>query len=284
MCSIRMAHPAYLRRRARELRQDKKLTIDELAERFSLSRTTIYYWVRDITIPQTAHQCLAQRRATRATKAKHRGLREDAYAEGFREFPELSSEPTFCDFVCMYIGEGYKRDRNRVALANSDPRVVRLADRWIRRFSRNRVTYSLQYHADQDSGYLVRFWSFGLDVDSRLISRQRKSNSGRLSSRSWRSKHGVLTVRASDTALRARLQAWMDRTQDHWLDSLFVERGVAKSGIASGLGPEDRRFKSGRPDFAVDLSYFKDHPWSKPDADESSVKEAASSSPSSRPC
>jgi hypothetical protein len=124
----------------------------------------------------------------------------------------------------MYVGEGYKRNRNAVSLANSDPRVVRLADFWIRRFARNKVTYLFQYHADQDPDYLVRFWSFGLGVDPKLIVYQRKSNSGQLSGRSWRSKHGVLTVRASDTALRARLQAWMDRTQDQWLDSIC--RGV----------------------------------------------------------
>ena len=38
-----MAHAPYLRDKARELRISKKLTIDELAERLSLPRTTIYY-------------------------------------------------------------------------------------------------------------------------------------------------------------------------------------------------------------------------------------------------
>ena len=94
----------------------------------------------------------------------------------------------------MYIGEGYKRDRNRVALANSDPRVIRLADFWIRRFARNKVTYAFQYHADQDPNYLVRFWSFGLGVDPNLIAHQRKSNSGQLAGRNWRSNTAYLTV------------------------------------------------------------------------------------------
>jgi hypothetical protein len=39
----------------------------------------------------------------------------------------------------------------------------------------------------------------------------------------------------------------MDRLFEEWLD-LPVPRGVAKLGIAFGLGPKDRRFKSGRPD------------------------------------
>jgi hypothetical protein len=113
----------------------------------------------------------------------------------------------------MYIGEGYKRNRNSLALGNSDPKVVLLADYWIRRFSKNPVKYQIQYHADQDPTRLVAFWSIGLAVDPGLISYQRKSNSGKMSDRTWRCRHGVLTVRANDTYFRAGLQAWMDHVR-----------------------------------------------------------------------
>jgi transposase len=43
-----MSHPPYLRAKARELRTERRLTIDEIAERLALSRTTIYHWVRDL--------------------------------------------------------------------------------------------------------------------------------------------------------------------------------------------------------------------------------------------
>jgi hypothetical protein len=49
---------------------------------------------------------------------------------------------------------------------------------------------------------------------------QRKSNSGQLAGRTWRSKYGVLTVCTSDTLLRAELQAWMDCVRNAWLDSI----------------------------------------------------------------
>jgi hypothetical protein len=61
------------------------------------------------------------------------------------------------------------------------------------------------------------------------------------------SRWGVFAAGADDASFRARLQAWMDRLFEEWLD-LPVPRGVAKLGIAFGLGPKDRRFKSGRPD------------------------------------
>jgi hypothetical protein len=221
-----MAHPAYLREKARELRIKRKLSLLEIADRLALPKTTVFYWIRDLPDPEikyrdTPARVRARQQQGRRMKAEYRRRREEAYREGWDEYPSLIKEPSFRDFLCMYVGEGYKRCRNSVALANSDPRVIRLADHWIRRFSRNPVTYWFQYHEDQDPDYIKRFWSFGLGVDEDLIRYQRKSNSGKLSGRTWRSKHGVLTVRASDTYLRMRLQAWMDQLQDEWLDSLY---------------------------------------------------------------
>jgi hypothetical protein len=114
--------------------------------------------------------------------------------------------PAFRDFVCFYMAEGSKRCRNTVAVCNSDPRIVVLCTSWIRRFTRNAMRYSIQYHADQDLEELRRFWAAKLAVTPEDIRFQRKSNSGRLSGRTWRSKYGVLTVSAGDTVFRARLE------------------------------------------------------------------------------
>ena len=219
-----MAYPAYIREKARKLRSERKMSLDEIAQCLAIPRGTVFYWIRDLPDPAIKYRDTPARAQARAKGAhlntqRHKALREAAYRRGLEEYARLCMEPTFTDFVCMYIGEGSKRNRNAVALANSDPEVIRLADHWIRRFSKNPVKYWLQYHADQDAGDLVSFWSFTLDVDPRLISYQRKSNSGQLSGRTWRCKHGVLTVRANDTDFRARLQAWMDCTQEAWLDS-----------------------------------------------------------------
>jgi excisionase family DNA binding protein len=107
--------------RRRRLRTERKLTIDELAERLALSRSTIYYWVRDLPIPGSGSGGgwpeLAHRRAARATRRKHRLLREAAYREGVERFDQLVCHPGFRDFVCLCIAEGDKRNRNRAALA-----------------------------------------------------------------------------------------------------------------------------------------------------------------------
>lgn len=212
-----MAYPAYLREKARTLRRERNMTIDDLAERLALSRSTIYYWVRDLPIPAaTANRSAAQRRGTLAMQRRYTMRREAAYREGVAEFGELASDPEFRDFVSMYIAEGYKRNRGVVSLANSDPAVIRLADRWIRKFAANPVTYRVQFHADQRLEDLAAFWGDHLSVEPASIRFQRKSNSGQLSGRTWRCQYGVLTVCANDTLFRARLQAWIDLLRASW--------------------------------------------------------------------
>ena len=212
-----MAYPPYLREKARALRRERNMTIDDLAERLALSRSTIYYWVRDLPIPAaTANRSAAQRRGTRAMQRRCTERREAAYREGVAEFGELSADPEFRDFVCMYIAEGYKRNRGVVSLGNSDPAVITLADRWIRRFAINPITYHVQIHADQRLEHLASFWGDHLTVEPASIRFQRKSNSGQLSGRTWRCRYGVLTVCANDTLFRSRLQAWMDLLRASW--------------------------------------------------------------------
>jgi hypothetical protein len=217
-----VAYPEYLRDKARKLRQERKLTIDELAVRLAVSRTTVYYWAGDIPIPRQSRGKWpesARRKGSLAMQAKYRGLRVGAYEQGRREFDGLSACPTFRDFLNLYMAEGYKRSRNVVSLANSDPAIIRIADQWIRRFARNPVTYSIQYHADQDPEYLRRFWAFGLGADTRAFRYQRKSNSNQLTGRTWRSKWGVITVCANDTLFRMRLEGWIHCLKELWLDS-----------------------------------------------------------------
>lgn len=214
-----MTHPEYIREKAIQLRIEKQLTIDEIAECLALGRTTIYYWVKDIEIPRKPNVRVpteARIKGTQAMQDKYRLKREEAYRAGVAEFDRLCENVTFRDFVCMYIGEGHKRDRNNVSICNSNPKVVALGNTWMLRLSRNPVTYAIQFHADQSLEELRTFWAATLGIDSSIIKFQRKSNSGQLKGRNWRSQHGVLTARTLDTYLRARLQAWMELVQGEW--------------------------------------------------------------------
>ncbi len=198
-----MTYPDYIREKAIQLRVERDLTIDEIAERLALPRTTVFYWVKDIPLPaySTPKRKLAQIRAAEATKAKHQKLRDEAYALGLAEWDVLAAKPTFREFVALYIAEGYKRNRNVVQIANSDDRIIALAVGWLQSLTDRKLNFSIQYHADQNLDELRKFWGEGLGFNGDRIRMQRKSNSGQLTGRTWRSEHGVLAVWIGDTYL-----------------------------------------------------------------------------------
>jgi hypothetical protein len=218
-----MAHPAYLREKARKLRQQHKLTLDEIVERLALPRTTVFYWIRDLPIerkPDTRWPGSARAKASRALRAKYSRLREAAYNAGLHSFHALARDyPTFRDFVLLFMTEGYRRSRNNVAIANSDPALVSVAHHWIQLLSKRKLDFAIHYHADQDLDVLRSFWANRLGIDPEQIRVQAKSNSNQLSGRTWRSQFGVFHVRTNDTYFRAKLEAWMDCLRREWLDS-----------------------------------------------------------------
>ncbi len=228
-----MAHPDYIRDKARQMRVERNFTIDQIAERLALSRTTIYHWVKDLPIERSAdRQSEGQRKRSARNVERCRQKRQAAYEQGAAEFAALAKDPTFRDFVCMYMGEGYKRNRNRVSRRElRSDRRSRSRIAWISGPSpRTGFSTTVQYHGDQDPARLRAFWAFRLGIEPDRIRLQRKSNSNRLSGRTWRSRWGVLTVRADDTQLRARLQGWIDADQtelDHGLDSPPSGRSAA---------------------------------------------------------
>jgi AcrR family transcriptional regulator len=173
-----MAYPAYLRERARELRTTKALTLDEIAERLALPKTTVYYWIRDLPLGRPRRASPGQRKGNTAMRAKYQRLREDAYEQGRVEYDEFVLLPTFRDFVVLYIAEGYKRSRNMTSICNSDPTIVAMAAKWTERLSGRAPIVRVQYHEDQDVSALGDFWGTKLGVDPVSIRFKRSRTAG----------------------------------------------------------------------------------------------------------
>jgi excisionase family DNA binding protein len=207
----------------RSLRVEQGLTVDQLASRLALPRSTIYYWVRDLPLraprPGEAPERTARGGggASEVARRVPRAAQDAAYEEGLRSYEQLAAQPTFRDFVCLYITQGDQRDRTRVALTNSDPAVMRLVNRWLWRLTDKSPFLSIRYEPDQSLNELRRFWSETIGAEARTIRVDQRAPDAQPEGPSWRSRHGVLTVTVDDTLLRARLQAWMYRTRESWL-------------------------------------------------------------------
>lgn len=213
--------PQYIIDKAIELRVKHKMTVPEIAECLGYSKATVNGWLEDYPLEgRTEKQGKAQIAAAEANRKNAAVLRQAAYDEGLLQAPELFKDEFFREFVCMYIGEGSKKDRNKIAIVDSDVAVIVLAHYWIKKLSNpeNKFFYALQIHKDHDEEEIKAYWAQALGIDSTIIHTTRKSNSGELSGRKFRSQWGLLSIQANDTYFMSKMQAWMDYRRQEWLD------------------------------------------------------------------
>ena len=213
-----MTHPTYLREKARSMRIERQLTIDELAERLALSRSTIYYWVRDLPIPGSGSGGVwpeaSRRKGNLAMQRKYRLLREAAYREGLREYDGLVAAPTFRDFVCLYIAEGYKRNRNSVSIGNSDPAVIRsrLGGSAVCREKRRRLLDPVPRRPEPEGA--ARF--LGAGSGSSRVDQAAAQVEQQSARRSCLAFPPWCPQVACMTRCSRALQAWIDRLRSEW--------------------------------------------------------------------
>jgi hypothetical protein len=217
-----MTHNAQLRTRARQLRSEQYTTLGEIAAQLGIAKSTAHNWLKDIEIPRTISQKQKanQQRAAAANQAKAAARRQAAYDNARAEAVTTLSDQDIRDFVVLYLAEGSRKDRNRVAISNSNPRMIVFAHECMKRLASNpHCYYSFQYHSDQDPEQLRIFWANLLGINPSCVHPIPKTNSGHMKGRRFNCEHGVFQVIVADTLFRAQLQALMDVVQEQWARS-----------------------------------------------------------------
>jgi transposase-like protein len=104
-----VAYPPYIRDKALQLRVEQQMTIDQIAERLAVSRTTAYEWVGHLPVPRRENP----HPGTLAMQERYRRERESAYQAGRAEYAVRAADPTFRDFVTLLS----RRGRSAIATA-----------------------------------------------------------------------------------------------------------------------------------------------------------------------
>jgi transposase-like protein len=217
-------HYAEVVEEAIRLRSTRGLSLSEIAHILAVPKSTVYYWVKGVPLPMVelspskAEAMKAnQQAATAAMQAKYAALRQRAYDEAYVTASELLQDRDIRDFVVLYLAEGYRKNKNVVAVGNSSPCMMQFVHRCLKRLSsKPRFYYTFQFHADQDPEQLRRFWASCLDIEPEQIRPLPKTNSGHLKGRRFACEYGVFQIQVADTTFRAQLQALMDVVQEQW--------------------------------------------------------------------
>ena len=119
------------RKRARRLRREEGLPINEIARRLRVAKSSVSLWVRDIELTPEQQQALRamnpaynkQLNGSRANAARYLALRKQAQESGRARVRR--GERLHLAGCMLFWAEG-SRNRNTVRFTNSDPEMVRL--------------------------------------------------------------------------------------------------------------------------------------------------------------
>lgn len=191
-----MAYPLEFKEKVKGFRREG-LSINELSQKFNLSKGTLSLWLRDVEVCEQGQQRLRARleegrryfieQGSSRSRKSYQNVRDDAYQQG------LNSNPSLMDAVAvgLYMGDGTKRstDSNPSwSFSNADRNHVRIQLEWAIRAGqpKGRFRARIQVHprdavSDQD---IKEFWSdVGIPVENIRITRLRSPSSKKKTNR-----------------------------------------------------------------------------------------------------
>lgn len=194
-------------------------SLGRIVQAVGASKATVYSWIKDMPIPIIDGENIRDKARRenglnskgRDTQWKWREKREVAYSKGWEEADKILKDENLRDFVCIYIGEGHRRSKNSVAVTNTDPVIISLCERYLRRYSNKKLAVRL-WCEESEFPELSRFWSEHLGIPLGEVRFQEKKQ---VSKR--RAKYGIVSVCVNDTAFRNRLQGWIDKVKSNWV-------------------------------------------------------------------
>lgn len=128
--------------KARKLRQKGK-SINEIAKKLNIAKSTISFWCRDIQLGLKQIERLAKRQESGSYKGRMKFLeriRKERIKEvallqkqGIKEIGKLNKRDLFISGIAMYWSEGYTYSSgDQVGFTNSDPKMILFILKWFK--------------------------------------------------------------------------------------------------------------------------------------------------------
>jgi len=162
---------AKLRQKALKLRTKDRLSYGEIQKRLDVSRSTLSYWLREHPLSEAEIVKLRRRawlkgeasreRFRNAMQKKREQLEQEIYRQQTKKLANLKRESFFVAGLMLYLGEGDKRNRVRVGLANTDPAVIQFFVKWLKDFlgvDKEKIHAELHLYENMDIEVEKIFW------------------------------------------------------------------------------------------------------------------------------
>jgi len=160
-----------LREQVIKLRTKENLSYSQIRKRLDVPKSTLSYWLREFPLTEERIQELqrkgwengeAGRERFRATMRKKREQKyREVYVKQRQKLTNLSKDAFFVAGLMLYLGEGDKRDRNKIGLANTDVWVIKFFIKWLVDFlgiPKEKIRAQLHLYQNMDIKKEEGFW------------------------------------------------------------------------------------------------------------------------------
>lgn len=208
------------RKQARNLRR-RGWSMNEIASKLDVAKSTVSYWVRDVNITPSQKQHLSQKGHTRSLIEKRRSTRlhrEDkkralAKNRARKEVPPLTKQDLFLIGSALYWAEGRKTNRGIVSISNGDPRLIQISMRFFSQICevpKHRFRGHIHIHPHLDPEKAKRYWAKMSGIPEHQF--YKTYNKPNISSKNKKDTlpYGTLSIIVCDTQLFLRIQGWIE--------------------------------------------------------------------------
>lgn len=223
---------ALLRQQAIDLRTKEAMSYTAIRKRIGVSKSTLSYWLKEF--PLNAERILelreqgwkrgeAGREQYRTTmRAKREARAQEFYQMQRTKLGHPASKAWFMVGLMLYAAEGDKKHDARIALANTDPQIIKFFIAWLNEFleiSKSRIRIQLHLYENMDIDKERGFWKNELALtDSHLYKPQiRKLKPGSFTYQGS-NRHGTCSIFVSGVEKKRELmmgiKALLDEAQE----------------------------------------------------------------------
>lgn len=241
---------------ARELRSQEGMSIRDITRRVGASKTTVSHWVKDIKLSEAQRAILDMRNpalhwtasralATEQKIEKFRNIRLGFQLKGRQRSRE--NDPLYIAGCMLYWAEGAK-NRNVVKFCNSDPAMIRLFLKFLRRcYGVPNEKVSLRISCYTDKGKTVEeienFWLnlTGLTRDCLYKASVNYDSRGKSNNKRRKLTYGICTIHVCNTeivqSIFGAIQEYSGWNNPEWIDALpGTEKSMHCSASNAGTG------------------------------------------------
>ena len=160
-----------LRQKAILLRTENQLSYTAIQRILNVPKSTLSYWLKVYPLSEEEILKLRQKswlkgevsreRFRNTMRKKREALEMLEYRARRQEMADLNKDSFFVAGLMLYLGEGDKKNKYRVSIANADPLVIKFFLKWLRDFfsiEANAVHAELHLYDNMDIVAEKLFW------------------------------------------------------------------------------------------------------------------------------